>query len=190
MWVPSSMEFYFETLDCSHSSLVRVISFCLQLTGRLFSNASKHQAFRKKRVYRWINNFLRFPNSSAIFEVLPTLTLDGHSNLEPTAVEWGRDPKVNHHIEGHGSESGAWNLRLLSWRFRRQHSVVTVVYKGCCYGYTFAGKTWSLWVGGRQDGRSSSQTAPHGPSQQVGDGMCRETEHVFFKDIPEKWRLG
>ena len=39
-----SMEFYFETLDCSHSSLVWVISFCLQLTGRLFSNASKHFA--------------------------------------------------------------------------------------------------------------------------------------------------
>ena len=61
--------------------------------------------------------------------------------------------------------------------------------KGCHHRYTVARKTWSLWVGGLQDGRSSSQTAPHGPSQQVGDGMCQETGRLFLKDIPEKWRL-
>ena len=87
---------------------------------------------------RWINFFEDSPTLLQFLKYFQHLDLTATENLEPTAVEWGRDPKVNHHIEGHGSESGAWNLRLLSWRFRRQHSVVTVVYKGCYYRYAFA----------------------------------------------------
>ena len=129
---------------------------------------------------------LRFPNSSAIFWwVLPTL-----------AKLWANSTAVRTTPQ---SQSSHWRARqwirslesATLWGFRRQN-VVTVVYKGCHHRYTFARKTWSLWVGGLQDGRSSSQTAPHGPSQQVGDGMCQETGRLFLKDlkdIPEKWRL-
>ena len=167
-----SMEFYFETLDCSHSytgvgdftvfnSLEDILKCQQRLKGRVGESSFIFQIPQLTLL-----QFLKyFQHLTPIWCCLPQRILQptarGCEDETPKSIITLKGTAVN-------QEPGIRGIND-SWDFGDKITVVTVVYKGR-HRLHSSRKQLEACVGGLQDGRSSSQTAPHGPSQQAGDG--------------------